>query len=293
MGQIDGILLGAMQGFGKPGVNFWGGTGGAAPVDYSFNLPGYSSERLGRLRHHRQKALFPGREPGYPEDLPLLLPEIVMNPPVSWIGEGFCGNSVDQQFQPFTCPEPGPNGAPIKMIYRHGGSFISTMTETNRWVRMYQSQNLEFVVMQDCHWQSETNFGDVILPASTNFEHSDLSEWNNAGGYGVHDINNNNHRVIIYQMKCIDPLWESKPDYEIYTLLAERLGIKEEYTEGNSFEDWNKKMFEYSDLPKYISYEDFKKKGYFVVPSMPPDKKPIVSFPLVLRRTALRLLPSL
>ena len=30
----------------------------------------------------------------------LLLPEIVMNPPVSWIGEGFCGNDVEQQFQP-------------------------------------------------------------------------------------------------------------------------------------------------------------------------------------------------
>jgi anaerobic selenocysteine-containing dehydrogenase len=151
------------------------------------------------------------------------------------------------------------------------------MTETNRWVKMYQHPNLEFVVMQDCHWQSETNFGDIILPASTNFEHTDLSEWNNAGGYGVND-QNNNHRIIIYQMQCIEPLWESKPDYEIYTLLAERLGIKEEYTEGNSFEDWNKKVYEYSDLPKYISYEAFKKKGYFVVPSMPPDAKPIVSF---------------
>ena len=68
-------------------------------------------------------------------------------------GEGFCGNNIEQQFREFTCPEEGPNGAPIKMIHRHGGSFISTMTETNRWVRMYQHPNLEFVVMQDCHWQ--------------------------------------------------------------------------------------------------------------------------------------------
>jgi trimethylamine-N-oxide reductase (cytochrome c) len=80
-----------------------------------------------------------------------------MNPPVSWIGEGFCGQNIEQQFHRFTCPEEGPNGAPIKMIHRHGGSFISTMTETNRWVKMYQHKNLEFVVMQDCHWQSETN----------------------------------------------------------------------------------------------------------------------------------------
>jgi trimethylamine-N-oxide reductase (cytochrome c) len=271
------VLLMAMQGFGKPGVNFWGGTGGAAPIDYRFKMPGYSENGWDAFGIVADKSYFPEGNEVTQKTYRLLLPEIVMNPPVSWIGEGFCGNSVEQQFNRFTCPEPGPNGAPIKMIYRHGGSFISTMTETNRWVRMYQHPNLEFVVMQDCHWQSETNFGDIILPASTNFEHTDLSEWNSAGGYGAHD-QNNNHRIIIYQQQCIEPLWESKPDYEIYTLLAERLGFKDKYTEGNTFEDWNRKVYEYSDLTKYISFEDFKKKGYFVVPSMPPDEEPLVSF---------------
>ena len=163
------------------------------------------------------------------------------------------------------------------MIHRHGGSFISTMSETNKWVRMYQHPNLEFVVMQDCHWQSETKFGDVILPASTNFEHSDLSEWGAAGGYGFNDFNSN-HRICIYQHKCIEPLWESKPDYEIYTLLAERLGFEQEYTEGHSIEDWNRIVFDKSDLPKYVTYEEFKKKGYFVVPARPDDEEPVVSF---------------
>ncbi len=271
------VLLMAMHGFGKPGVNFWGGTAGTAPIDYTFNMPGYSSTGWDGFGSVAKKPAFPDGNTVTQKTYRLLLPEAILSPPISWIGEGFCGNSVEQQFNRFTCPEKGPNGAPIKMIYRHGGSFISTMTDTNRWVRMYQSPNLEFVVMQDCHWQSETKFGDIILPASTNFEHTDLSEWGNAGGYGVNDMNSN-HRVIIYQQKCIDPLWESKPDYEIYTLLAERLGIKEEYTEGNSFEDWNKKVYEYSDLHKYVRYEDFKKKGYFVVPAMPPDAEPLVSF---------------
>ena len=210
-----------------------------------------------------------------------------MNPPVSWIGEGFCGNSIEQQFHRFTCPEEGPNGAPIKMIHRHGGSFISTMTETNKWVQMYQHPNLEFVVMQDCHWQSETKFGDVILPASTNFEHSDLSEWGAAGGYGFNDFNSN-HRVCIYQHKCIEPLWESKPDYEIYTLLAERLGFKEEYTEGHNIEDWNRIVFDKSDLPKYVTYEEFKEKGYFVVPCHAGRRGAPGLVPLVLRRPGRR-----
>ena len=148
----------------------------------------------------------------------MLLPEMRHESARSWIGEGFCGQYFDQQFKPFTCPEPGPNGAPIKMIHRHGGSFISTMTDTNRWVRMYQSPNLEFVVMQDCHWQSETKFGDVILPASTNFEHSDISEWTRRRLR----LQRHEHQPPgdYLPAKCIEPLWESKPDYEIYNELA-------------------------------------------------------------------------
>jgi molybdopterin guanine dinucleotide-containing S/N-oxide reductase-like protein len=266
------VLLIAMQGLGKPGVNIWGGASMGAPRNYAFKMPGYGSagwDTFGQVAEKQAKNSVSQKT------YRLLLPEAVLNPPISWIGEGFCGKSIEQQFIPYTCPEPGPNGSEIKMIHRHGGSFISTMTETNRWVRMYQSPKLEFVVMQDCHWQSETRFGDIILPASTNFEHADISDWASPGGYGQDDTGSN-HRVIIYQKKCIEPLWESKPDWEIYKALAKRLGFLEEYTEGNSEEDWIKKVFNISSLPEYVSYEEFKKKGYFVVP-LPEQYKPTIS----------------
>ena len=266
------VLLIAMQGLGKPGVNIWGGASMGAPRNYAFKMPGYGSagwDTFGLVA--KKKAENSVSQKVYR----LLLPEAILNPPISWIGEGFCGKSIEQQFIPYTCPEPGPNGAEIKMIHRHGGSFISTMTETNRWVRMYQSPKLEFVVMQDCHWQSETRFGDIILPASTNFERADISDWASPGGYGQDDTGSN-HRVVIYQKKCIEPLWESKSDWEIYKALAKRLGFLEEYTEGNSEEDWIKKVFNISSLPEYVSYEEFKKKGYFVVP-LPEEYKPTIS----------------
>jgi trimethylamine-N-oxide reductase (cytochrome c) len=266
------VLLIAMQGLGKPGVNVWGGAAMGAPRNYAFKMPGYGSAGWDTFALVAKKQ---AENPVSQKVYRLLLPEAILNPPVSWIGEGFCGKSIEQQFIPYTCPEPGPNGAEIKMIHRHGGSFISTMTGTNRWVRMYQSPKLEFVVMQDCHWQSETRFGDIILPACTNFEHADISDWASPGGYGQDDTGSN-HRVIIYQKKCIEPLWESKSDWEIYKALAKRLGFLEEYTEGNSEEDWIKKVFDVSSLPEYVSYEEFKKKGYFVVP-LPEEYKPTIS----------------
>ena len=119
---------------------------------------------------------------------------------------------------------------------------------------------------QDCWWCTETGFADIILPACTNLERNDISEWASAGGYSVHGSATCSHRIVVYQQKCIEPVGESKADYQIFCDLAERLGVKEEYTEGNSIEDWIEKMFYASDLPKYISFEDFKNKGYFVVP---------------------------
>ena len=37
--------------------------------------------------------------------------------------------------------------------------------------------------------------------------------------------------------------------------------------------DWVKRYFNLTDLPQHISWEDFERKGYFVVP-LPEDYKP-------------------
>ncbi len=262
------ILLQAMQGLGRPGVNIWGTTMGT-PYNAEFNFPGYATYGLAFLnRFAKKQASNPVKQRLYR----LLLPEAILNPPVHWMGETFCGQSIEQQFKEFTYPAPGYNE--VKMFYRYGGSYLGTMTETNRYVRMYQSPKLEFVVNQDCWWCTETQLADIILPACTNFERPDIGEWANTGGYTHHGSNACNHRVIVYQHKCIEPLYESKSDYQIFTGLAAKLGFKNDYTDGgNTEEDWVKKVYDVSDLPKYISFEDFKQKGYFIVP-MPKNYKP-------------------
>ena len=67
------------------------------------------------------------------------------------------------------------------MLYKYGGSMLSTMNNTNRHVRMYQSANLEFVLNQSIWFEGEAKFADVILPACTNFERVDISEWAGLG----------------------------------------------------------------------------------------------------------------
>ena len=258
------VLLQAMQGLGRKGVNIWGTTTGP-PYNSEINFMGYAENGLNKLA--RKAAVNPVKQRAYRS----LMPECILNPPVSWLGEGFCGTSLEQQFIPYTYPMKGFNE--IKMFYRYGGAFIGTMCDTNRWVKMYQSPKLEFVVNQDCWWSTETKFADVILPACTNLERNDISEWGSAGGYSQHLSTVCNHRVFIYQQKCIEPLFESKSDYQIFTELADRLGYKEAFSEGNSEEDWIEKWFQASSLPQYITFSEFKSRGYWVAP-IPENYKP-------------------
>jgi molybdopterin guanine dinucleotide-containing S/N-oxide reductase-like protein len=255
------VLLQAMQGLGKPGTSIWG-TAMGAPSDTSYYFPGYADldTRMAITRAANIKFNNPTKQRLYR----LTLPDAVLDPPVSWYGEGFCGQSLEQQFTHFTYPMEGyPE---VKMFYRYGGSFMGTMSDTNKWVRMYQSPKLEFVVNQDCWWGSETPYADIILPACTSLERDDLGEWGAAGGYSSHGNNGCNFRIVVRQKKCIEPLWESKSDYEILTLISERLGMKEEYTDGGRTDiDWAKAYYEISDLPKLMSWEEFEEKGYVVI----------------------------
>jgi len=107
----------------------------------------------------------------------------------------------------------------------------------------------------------------VILPACTSFERDDISEWGNSGGYIHHNTDQLNHRMVIMQHKCIEPLGESKSDYAIFTGILNRMGTGAMFTEGCSEFDWSKRMFEASDLAKMVKFKDFIQKGYHVIPA--------------------------
>jgi molybdopterin guanine dinucleotide-containing S/N-oxide reductase-like protein len=254
------VLLQAMQGLGKAGVSIWGATTGA-PSNTSVYFPAYADpdSRMATSPAADIKIVNPTKQRLYRT----ILPEAILNLPIEWDGESYAGQSIEQQFVHYVYPMKGyPE---VKMFYRYGGSFIGTMVDTNKWVKMYQSPKLEFVVNQDCWWSSETGFADIILPACTSLEREDLSESAAAGGYGTHGSSGFNFRVVVRMKKCVEPLGESKADYEIFTLLSERLGMKDVYTDGKTDLDWAKKYFELSDLPKYVSWEEFDKKGYFII----------------------------
>jgi molybdopterin guanine dinucleotide-containing S/N-oxide reductase-like protein len=264
------VCLMAMQGIGKPGVNMGNMTYGA-PVDVRFYFPGYAEGGIsGDLEGTGSSVSLYQRMPHLPsvntvrQRVPRLrIPEAILDGHC----EGYPNDtrSIEGQFFKFTYPAPG--NSEIKMYYKYGGSYIGTMNETNRYIKSYRSPKLEFVVNQSIWMEGEAKFADIILPACTNFERWDIGETSNAGGYIIHNFIKLNHRIITLQHKCIEPLGESKSDYEIFLELSKRLGLSSLFSEGGTDLDWCKRIFDASDLPKVTSWKKFLKKGYYIVPA--------------------------
>ena len=275
------VCLMAMQGLGKPGVNM-GGMQQGTPVDTSFYFPGYSEgglsgdimgTGLGVSLYQRmpQLATVNTVKQAVPR---LKIPEAILEGATS--GYPTDPSTIEGQFLKFGYPAPG--NSPVKMYYKYGGSHFGTMNDTNRYARAYRSENLEFVVNQSIWFEGEAKFADIILPACTNFERWDMGEFANCGGYIQHSYNQCNHRVIHMQHKCIEPLGESKSDFQIFHDISKRLGLSAIFSEGVTELDWCKRLFDGTDLAEAVSWKKFLRKGYYVVPAPEEDMRDPVSY---------------
>ncbi|MGA3128434.1 MAG: molybdopterin-dependent oxidoreductase [Candidatus Korobacteraceae bacterium] len=275
------VLLMAMRGLGKPGVNF-GCLQQGAPIDTRFFFPGYSEggfsgDLMGTAAAQNlyQRMPMMGTNNTVKQKVPRLkIPEAIMDGKC----DGYPDDSktIEGQFSRISYPADGYS--PVKLYYKYGGSHFGTMCETNRYVRMYGTETLECVINQSIWMEGEAKFADIILPACTSFERWDISEFANCGGYIYHAQTQANHRVMVLQHKCIEPLGESKSDYQIFLDIAKRLGLGGAFSEGLTELDWCKRLFDATDLPDVISWKDFAKKGYFVMPAPPEEARDPVSY---------------
>ncbi|MBL6958009.1 MAG: molybdopterin-dependent oxidoreductase, partial [Rhodospirillales bacterium] len=275
------VCLMAMQGLGKPGINF-GGLQFGSPIDYNFYFPGYAEGGIsGDLNNTASAVNLYQRMPHLISMNPvgqtiprLRMPEALKD----GYAEGYPTDprSIEGQFFKFTYPAPGHST--VRMMYKYGGSYIGTQAESNRYIRMYQSDDIEFVVNQSIWNEGEARFADIILPACTNFERWDIGEWASPMGYGFQWIGQLNHRLISLQHPAIEPLGESKSDFQIFYEICKRLGHSAYFAEGMSELDWVKRVFDASDLPQHVNWKDFLKKGYFVVPSEKEETRAPTSY---------------
>ncbi|HVM56976.1 MAG TPA: molybdopterin-dependent oxidoreductase, partial [Gaiellaceae bacterium] len=97
---------------------------------------------------------------------------------------------------------------PVRAAWFMVNNFAQQMSDRNTVVKALKS--LDFLVVSDYVMSATADLADIVLPAATYFEKSDLLSSNNF--------------YLQYMPKMIDPLWESKSDLDAITLVAQKMG---------------------------------------------------------------------
>lgn len=101
----------------------------------------------------------------------------------------------------------------VKSAYIHCSNPLVTMCNndyTSRWI-----DALEFVVVADMCMTETCKYADIVLPAAHWFEQQDI-------GFLF-----SSHPYLLWQEKCVEPQGESKPDFQIFGDILDRLGLGE------------------------------------------------------------------
>lgn len=158
----------------------------------------------------------------------------------------------------------------IRMIMWAGGNPFSHQPQTNRLAKAWKKP--ETVVVTDCFWTPTALNADIVLPACTFFERNDIT--------GIGTYTNDG---IVYMKKAIEPMYESKSDYEIYSLLAAKMGCADSFTCGRSEEDWIRVIYQEAAYSRrgfgvtLPDYETFKAEGVILFDKK-KNEKPYIAF---------------
>jgi anaerobic dimethyl sulfoxide reductase subunit A len=157
----------------------------------------------------------------------------------------------------------------IKLIYAVATNcLINQHADVNRSAEILRDESkVEFIVVQDNFLTPTGMFADIILPACTQFE-----TWGVEDGWKYGD-------EVILQPKLVEPPGESKSDYRICADLAERLGIREAFTENRDEKDWVEwclNVFRSTRFPELPTLDEFIEKNLGAYSN--PVTKPKIAF---------------
>jgi anaerobic selenocysteine-containing dehydrogenase len=103
------------------------------------------------------------------------------------------------------------SAAPVKALIVYNSNPVAIAPDSGRVMRGFAREDLFTVVLE--HFQTDTaDYADILLPATTQLEHLDVIK-----PYG--------HYYLMANNPAIAPLGESKPNAEIFRLLAQAMGF--------------------------------------------------------------------
>jgi len=145
----------------------------------------------------------------------------------------------------------------VRAIYVYNNNPVAVCPDSRKVVAGFSREDL-FCVVHDLFLTDTADFADIVLPATSQLEHHDIHP-----SYG--------HLYVLASQPAIAPVGESKPNAEVFRLLAKRMGFADACFD-DSDEDLCRQALESSSPAlKGIHWDGLKAAGWqrLAVPEAP------------------------
>ncbi len=100
---------------------------------------------------------------------------------------------------------------PVAVLFVYNCNPLATMPNQEKVLRGLQREDLFTIVFEQV-WTDTARWADLVLPATTFFEHDEMSR-----GYGA---------MLMHRISAVaEPAGEARPNYEVFADLCRRLGL--------------------------------------------------------------------
>ncbi|MFI6577586.1 molybdopterin-dependent oxidoreductase [Nocardiopsis sp. NPDC050513] len=116
----------------------------------------------------------------------------------------------------------------VRLVYWAGGNPFHHHQDLARLSRAFG--RAETVVVHETHWTATARHADIVIPSTTVLERDDLTA-------------SQGDLTVRAMPRAVPPHGQARDEYDTYADLAERLGVREEFTEGRTSGEWLRHIY--------------------------------------------------
>ncbi|WP_217512514.1 DMSO/selenate family reductase complex A subunit [Vibrio metschnikovii] len=119
----------------------------------------------------------------------------------------------------------------VKFLWNYASNITANQhSDLNQVDKVLRDESLcEFILVWDNHMTASAKYADLLLPDVSTLESDELI--NNSYQSG-------SYHYLVRLQKAIEPMWENRPTYDVLAEIADKMGLKEAFTEGRTYQEW-------------------------------------------------------
>ncbi|MCL1847551.1 MAG: molybdopterin-dependent oxidoreductase [Coriobacteriia bacterium] len=184
---------------------------------------------------------------------------------VKWWGSpSIVWATTEDQFKEYNYPAPADQGGgEFRLMWSEKPCNMGCWNGGFEYQDAIRSPKIECFITNHQWLENDSLFCDLVLPVSTCVEENDDVGASMVIPLKYHALNK----------KAIEPVGESKSDYEIAIEVGKRFGVEEQITMGMTEDQWFEHAFKKTPISSEISWEFMKERVYYIPKNDPNWKK--------------------